>query len=91
MVCIRTAKTSSLRARAQGPTPLPRIVPTGGDTQKAAHGGNRINGLILPYELEDFGGTESVSRANQAAAFAKISLSHRSWRFSRRSLRNSSR
>jgi len=72
-------------------TAYPRIVATGGDIQHTAHHGNREHGPILSYELEDFGGTESVSRANQAAAFFRISRSTRNWRFSRRRLSSSSR
>ena len=48
-------------------------------------------GLIHAHELEDLPGTVPVSLANQAAAFFKISRSSRSWRFSRRSRRSSSR
>jgi hypothetical protein len=53
----------------------PGIEPTGRDFQNAAHAPDRIDGLVVAHELEDFGGTESVSRANQAAAFARISRS----------------
>ena len=63
----------------------PRVVAAGGDVQHSAHRGDRVGGLIRSHELEDFSGTEPVSRANQAAAFARISRSCRSWRFSRRS------
>ncbi len=69
----------------------PPIEPAGGDTQDTAHGGNRKHGLIRLHDFEDLGGIESVSRANQAAAFAKISRSRRMRRFSRRSRRSSSR
>jgi len=83
-----------LSQRCIGECPLrwaslsPGVVPTGGDTQKSAHPGYRVLGLIRSHELED---PESVSRANQAAAFANISRSIFSWRFSRRSLLSSSR
>jgi hypothetical protein len=48
-------------------------------------------GLVSPHELESFGGIEPVSRANQAAAFFRISRSSRSVFTSRRSRRSSSR
>src|SRR4029079_16881224 len=69
----------------------PRIVAAGGDTQKPAHGGNRIGGLVLAHEPEPFGGIAFVSRANQALAFERMSLSSLSWRFSRRNRSSSSR
>ncbi len=48
--------------RSPGRRPLqPRIVPTGGDCQHAAHRGNRILLLVRFHELEDLGGTEPVS------------------------------
>ena len=43
----------------------------------------RIVGLIPLPEFEPFDGIDPVSRANQAAAFDKISRSIVSWRFSR--------
>ena len=46
-------------------------------------------GLVRLHEREDLPGIVPVSRANQAAAFFKISRSSRSWRFSRRSWRSS--
>ena len=49
--------------------PAPRVVPAGGDLQHPAHARNRILGLMRSYELVDPDGIESVSRANQAAAF----------------------
>ena len=64
----------------------PRIVSAGGDTPQAAHRGGMKLGLIRLHEFEDFLDLESVSRANQAVAFAKISRSSRNRRFSRRSL-----
>jgi len=73
------------------PSASPRVVPAGGDIQQSAHRGHGVCGLVLLHELESFGGTELVSRANQAAAFDKISRSIFSCRFSRRSRRNSSR
>src|SRR4029077_6405242 len=61
----------------------PCVIAAGGDTQQPAHGGDREGGLILAHEPEPFDGIVFVSRANQAAAFARISLSSRSWRVSR--------
>ena len=71
----------------------PRIVAAGGDAQHSAHGGYWIPGPVHLDELEDPGGIEPVSRANQAAAFpegasgrcARISRSSRSCLISRRS------
>src|SRR5262245_30819177 len=67
----------------------PRVVATGGDVQDAAQGGNGMRGLMRLHEFEDPGGIEPVSRANQAAAFFKISRSSRSVAFSRRRRCNS--
>ena len=69
----------------------PRVETAGGDFQYAAHRGDGIHGLVRFHELEDSGGVESVSRANQAVAFAKISRSCLSRRFSRRNCLSSSR
>src|SRR3990172_3009627 len=68
----------------------PRVVPAGGDLQHSAHRGHWISRLVRPHESEDLSGIESVSRANQAAAFDRISRSSFSRRFSRRSRRSSS-
>src|SRR5207247_4748503 len=57
----------------------------------AAHHVDLVNGLVVRHEPEDLGGFESVSLANQAAAFRKISRSSRRTLFSRRSLLSSSR
>ena len=73
------------------PSASPRVVPAGGDAQHPAHRGHPMIGLVCLHEIEDLPGTVPVSRANQAAAFFRISRSSRSWRFSRRSRRNSSR
>ena len=56
-----------------------------------AHRGYWITILIRLHESEDFSGIEPVSRANQAAAFDRISRSMRSCRFSRRRRTNSFR
>ena len=56
-------------------TGSPCVVAAGGDTQHSAHRPHRIHRLMHAHELECFGGTESVSCANQAAAFFKISHS----------------
>ena len=75
------------RARAG----LPRVVPAGRDAQHLAHGGDAVGGLVGLHALESVLGIEPVSRANQAAAFFKMSRSSRSILFSRRSRRNSAR
>lgn len=60
-------------------TPLhPRMIAAGGDTQHSAHRGDWIVGLVIAHEPEPFGGIAFVSRANQAAAFERISRSSRS-------------
>src|SRR6202521_3402071 len=69
----------------------PRVIAAGGDTQDAAHHGDGVTGPVLAHELESLGGITSVSRANQAAAFERISRSNLSWRFSRRRRPSSSR
>ena len=61
------------------------------DTQQPTRAGNRIVRLVIAHEPEPFGGIVFVSRANQAAAFERISRSSFSWRFSRRSRLSSSR
>src|SRR3990172_3622811 len=63
----------------------PRVVPARGDLEHAAHRGNAVLGLVGAHEFVDPGGIFPVSRANQAAAFARIAPSSRSVRFSRRS------
>ena len=39
----------------------PRIIAAGGDGQRAAHRGNRMNGLVSPYECERRDGVAPVS------------------------------
>ena len=80
-------ETGALRRR----TLPPRVVSAGGDLQQATHPRHRIARLIHLDELEDPGGIEPVSRANQAAAFARTSRSSRSCLFSRRRRTSSSR
>ena len=58
--------------------------------QHAAQRGNWI-GLVIAHELEPLGGIASVSRANQAAAFDRISRSSLSCLTSRRRRTSSSR
>ena len=80
-------------------TGAPRVVPARGDSEDRAssrsernfggHRGDSKLGLIRSHEPVDLRGT--VPRANQAVAFAKISRSSRSRRFSRRRRRSSSR
>ncbi len=52
-----------------------RLPPTGGDSQHPAHRGNTVSGPIHSDKFEDLLGIESISRANQAAAFDKITRS----------------
>ena len=75
----------------RGPTLEPRIEAAGGNTQQATCLGNGMVCLVRAHELEDPDGIEPVSRANQAAAFAKISRSRRSCLFSRRKRASSCR
>ena len=70
-------------------TCTPRVVPARGDSEHSGHRGDSKLGLIRSHEPVDLPGT--VPRANQAVAFAKISRSSRSRRFSRRRRRSSSR
>lgn len=67
----------------------PGIIATGRDIQHTTHNFHGIDRLVRTHEFEDFGGIVSVSRANQAAAFDKISRSSRSCLFSLRSRANS--
>ena len=62
----------------RGRTAHPSVVDAGGESQHAAHRPNRIVGLIRLHELEPRSGIELLSRANQAAAFFRISCSMRS-------------
>lgn len=59
---LKVAALASRRVAAQ-----PRIIPARGDAERAAHRGDAILGLIALHESEDFFGSASVSRANQAA------------------------
>ena len=78
------------RPRTRG-TSVPRVVPAGGDLQHPAQSGDRRGGPERLHESDDPEGIASVSRANQAAAFFKLSRSSRSRAFSRRRRRRSSR
>ena len=49
----------------------PCVIAAGGDARDAAHHGDGVTGPVLAHEWEPFGGITSVSRANQAAAFAE--------------------
>ena len=62
--------------------PQPRLVTAARDSQHSAHRRHPVFGLIRLHERKDLPGTALVSRANQAAAFLRISRSSRS-RFSR--------
>src|SRR4029078_2921991 len=71
--------------------PAPRVVPAGGDLQHSAHCADREHGLVRVYKEEDCFDFFSVSPANQAAAFDRISRSSLSRAFSRRKRASSSR
>ena len=53
----------------------PGVEATARDAENPAHDGDRELGLVRHYELEDSGGSSVLSRANQAAAFFRISFS----------------
>src|SRR6266540_5031879 len=72
-------------------SPAPRVIAAGGDFQHTAHRADRKHGLVRAYEEEDLFDFFSVSCANQAAAFDRISRSSFSRAFSRRSRASSSR
>ena len=69
----------------------PRVIAAGRDIQHPAHRADRKQGLMRVYEEEGLFDPFSVSCANQAAAFSKISRSSRSRSFSRRRCCSSSR
>ncbi len=69
----------------------PRVVAAGGDLQHSALRGYGIVGLMRSHEFEDPDGIEPVSRANQTAAFDRISRSVFSCFTSRRRRPRSSR
>ena len=76
----------------KGRWPMPPSVETSlGHAEHARHGGNREAGLVRAHEPEEPDDAAPVSRANQAAAFDKISRLTRNCLFSRRSRDNSSR
>ena len=78
-------------ARRHRPT-SPSVEPAGGDTiEHPTHRRHPMHGLVRSHELEDLPDIVPVSRANQTAAFFRISRSSRSRRFSRRNRRSSSR
>src|SRR5262249_48059243 len=52
---------------------LPHVDPAGGDPEHAAHGGDRMVGLVAFHEFESRDGIDVVSLANQAAAFLRNS------------------
>jgi hypothetical protein len=70
---------------ARGGTVQPRVITRLGHAEHACHRGNREAGLVCAHEPEEPDGSVPVSRANQAAAFDRISRSSRSCLFSRRS------
>ena len=56
-------------------TVSPDVVPARGDTKQSGHFDDGQANLIRSHELECLLGSESISRANQAMAFASISRS----------------
>src|SRR6185437_12897644 len=70
---------------------LPVIEPRSGDLKQPAHDAHRVQGLILIHESEERFEFGTVSCANQAAAFDRISRSICSRLFSRRRRVSSSR
>src|SRR5262245_1642650 len=72
-------------------TLVPRVIAASRDLQDAALQIDRTYGLVRLYEFVDPSGIVPVSRANQAAAFFRISRSCFSCRFSRRNRLSSSR
>lgn len=73
-----------------GAAPLPRVVAASGDAQHSEYRGDQIDGLVLAHPSEDLDGTDSTSRANGPVAYARISRSIRSCRFSQRKRRSPS-
>ena len=69
----------------RGRTLEPRVVAAGRDIQHATLRRHGPKGVVRSHEFEDFDGIESVSRANHAAAFDKISRSVSSCRMRLRS------
>src|SRR5207244_2401561 len=70
---------------------LPSIEAARGHFKQPAHDPYRVGGLVRLHESEERFGVAGFSVANQAAAFARISRSSLSLRFSRRSRVSSSR
>ena len=56
----------------------PSVIARRGDAEHTRHGGKREQGLVRAHEPEDPDDTAPVSRANQAAAFERMSRSSRS-------------
>src|SRR5439155_24842755 len=85
------------RERDIGPLPsrhralVPSIEAARGHFKQSAHNPYRVGGLVRLHESEERFGVAGFSVANQAAAFARISRSSLSLRFSRRSRVSSSR
>ena len=75
-ICARSARRRPRRAATAAVAP--RVVPAGGDAQHAAHAWDGMSAWCAAHELESLDGIESVSCANQAAAFFRISRSSRS-------------
>ena len=89
---IAAISAASVSAPLRRPPLLPPMTATGQETPSSpAHRDDRVVCLVIAHEPEPFAGIAFVSRANQAAAFERISRSSRSWRFSRHSRLSSSR
>ena len=73
------------------PAAQPSVVAAGGESQHAAHPLDGEIGLMGVHELESRSGIELLSRADQAAAFPRMSRSIRSCRTSRFNWHNSCR
>jgi hypothetical protein len=55
--CLDLGAQLHIGPRPPGQRPLaPRVVPAGGATQHAAHGGDRMDGLVCRHELESLDG-----------------------------------
>jgi len=99
---IRLARTGVHRAHSLQQRPVrnnmgrrrsmdPGVIASLGHAEHARHRGNRKVGLVRAHKPEEPDGTAPVSRANQVAAFERMSRSTRSCLFSRRRRANSSR
>lgn len=91
IVRMRRVRSTSAAARAEAGRLRQAIIAGRRDLQDASHRANGIHGLAHAHEPENPVGVALLSRANQAAAFARISRSCRRRWFSRRRRVSSSR